>query len=85
MIAQIPSASGQISETIMDKLKELSASQQEEVLEFVEFLLYRQKPQQTIWDKIEERISQLPEDVITELPEDASENLDHYLYGVPKN
>lgn len=24
------------------------------------------------------------EDVIAELPEDASENIDHYLYGVPK-
>ena len=84
MTSQVSLSKKTISETITDKLEDLSTSQQEEVLDFVEFLLYKQKPQRSIWDKIEERIAQLPEDVIAELPEDASENLDHYLYGVPK-
>ena len=40
--------------------------------------------QKTIWDKIAERVAQLPPEVIEQLPTDSSENLDHYLYGAPK-
>ena len=40
--------------------------------------------QKTIWDKIAERVAQLPPEVIEQLPTDSSENLAHYLYGAPK-
>ncbi|GFE68435.1 DUF2281 domain-containing protein [Chroococcus sp. FPU101] len=70
------------TDTLIEKIHQLSPSQQQEALTFIEFLLHRDQPRQTIWDKIEERIAKLPEDVIAELPSDSSEKLDQYLYGV---
>jgi hypothetical protein len=78
MLAQSP------TDTLIEKIHQLSPTQQQEALTFIEFLLHRNQPRQTIWDKIEERIAQLPEEVIAELPVDSSENLDCYLYGVPQ-
>ena len=34
--------------------------------------------------KIEARLATVPEEALNGLPEDASENLDHYLYDAPK-
>ncbi|MGK7874699.1 MAG: DUF2281 domain-containing protein [Xenococcaceae cyanobacterium] len=73
-----------IAKTVMDKLNKLPLEQQQEVLDFVEFLAQRSIPRQSIWDKIEARMAQVPPEVLAELPADASENLDHYLYGTPK-
>ncbi|PSF36740.1 hypothetical protein C7H19_12280 [Aphanothece hegewaldii CCALA 016] len=86
MISQTPLEASSVptTDTLIEKVHQLSPTQQQEALTFIEFLLHRDQPRQTIWDKIEERIAKLPEDAIAELPSDSSENLDHYLYGVSK-
>jgi hypothetical protein len=73
-----------LSDLLSEQIAQLSPSQQQEVLNFVEFLQYKKQPKKTIWDKIAERVAQLPPEVIEQLPTDSSENLDHYLYGAPK-
>jgi len=77
-------AENPLSEILIEKISQLSPSQQQEVLNFVEFLQYKKQPKKTIWDKIAERVAQLPPEVIEQLPTDSSEILDHYLYGAPK-
>src|SRR6266849_2648583 len=37
-----------------------------------------------IWEEIVELMQDVPEEELANLPADASENLDHYLYGAPK-
>jgi hypothetical protein len=79
-----PSTQSPIADQVIIKLNQLSLSQQQEVLDFIEFLNQKNQSRQSIWDKIEERMAQVPAEVLAELPADASENLDHYLYGSPK-
>lgn len=68
-------------EKIAEKVKVLSAEQQEQVLEFVENL----KPQKrTPWQIWQEHLKDIPEEELDKIPTDASVNLDHYLYGAPK-
>jgi len=70
-----------IAKTIIEKVKVLSAEQQEQVLEFVENL----KPQKrTPWQIWQEQLKDIPEEELDKIPTDASVNLDHYLYGAPK-
>lgn len=38
------------------------------------------EPSPTVWEKLAELSGR-----ITDLPPDAARNLDHYLYGIPKN
>ncbi len=70
-----------VVQTIVEKIKILSSEQQEKVLEFVETL---DVPKKTIWDKLDERLKNVPPEEFAEIPADASSNLDHYLYGAPK-
>lgn len=79
-----PSTQSFIADQVTIKLNQLSLSQQQEVLDFIEFLNQKNQSRQSIWDRIEERMAQIPAEVLAELPADASENLDHYLYGSPK-
>lgn len=37
-----------------------------------------------IWERMGEVAEMLPADLIADLPKDGSRNLDHYLYGSPK-
>ncbi len=70
-----------VVEKIAEKVKVLSAEQQEKVLEFVENL----KPQKrTPWQIWQEQLKDIPEEELDKIPTDASANLDHYLYGAPK-
>ena len=70
-----------VVQIIVEKVKVLSAEQQEKVLEFVAAL---DIPKKTIWDKLDERLKNVPPEEFAEIPADASANLDHYLYGAPK-
>ena len=70
-----------VAEKIVEKVKVMSAEQQEKVLEFVETL---DIPKKNIWDKLDERLKNVPPEEFAEIPADASANLDHYLYGAPK-
>ncbi|WP_371265296.1 DUF2281 domain-containing protein [Pleurocapsa sp. PCC 7327] len=72
----------------MEKLDRLPPSQQQEVLDYIEFLIYKNQPRKTIWDKIDEIVKEVPEEVWDELPTDGAQEHDHYLYhylyGTPK-
>ena len=65
---------------VQNKVRVLTEDRKREVLEFVDKLLDKQKPP-GIWQRLEERLKQAPAEEIAELPADASENLDYYLYG----
>ena len=70
-----------VVQTIVEKIKVLSAEQQEKVLEFVENL---GPPRRTLWEIWKEHLKDIPEEELDKIPTDASVNLDHYLYGAPK-
>lgn len=46
----------------------------------------RQTPKRepTIWEKIIERGKRIPPEELAKFPTDGARNLDHYLYGSPK-
>lgn len=81
-----------IEEKVIEKLRVLPEHQQAEVLKFVEDLAgaetkaangYTGGPV-AIWDKIEEIMRDVPDEVWASIPTDGSINADHYLYGAPK-
>ncbi len=46
----------------------------------------RRKPKRemTLWEKIEARGKRIPPEELANFPTDGARNLDHYLYGSPK-
>lgn len=81
-----------MKEAIVEKLDGLTAGQQRAVLDFLESLdPGRQAGAEqngdsplSIFGKIEANFSEVPAEAWEQVPVDASENLDHYLYGTPK-
>ena len=89
MVVQSPTkpesvTSRTISEKVVEKLNELPLERQQQILDFVEFLAEKHKPQKTIWEKIDEITKDVPDEVWDKLPADGAENHDFYLYGTPK-
>ena len=72
-----------LESAINEKLKSLPPDKQQQVLEFVEELA-NGNPRETVSQKLERYRRSVPAEELEELPSDASENLDHYLYGVTK-
>ncbi len=70
-----------VSEKIAEKVKVLTAEQKEQVLEFVDKL---EPEKRTPWQIWQEHLKDIPEEEFDKIPSDASQNLDHYLYGAPK-
>jgi hypothetical protein len=69
----------------------------EELLDFLLFAQTRRKQQaeekaetqpipssRTIWEHFEDFTHELPQEVIAQLPTDGAVQVDHYLYGKPK-
>jgi Protein of unknown function (DUF2281) len=76
-------ATGQILTT----LQQLPQAQQQQVLDFVEFLAQKgavEPAPKSIWEKIDDRLSGMPDAVWETVPTDGSYQHDHYLYGTPK-
>ena len=81
-----------IEDKVIEKLRVLPEDQQAEVLKFVEDLADlgkkadngHQAGRVAIWDKIEEIMRDVPDDVLANIPTDGSLNVDHYLYGASK-
>jgi hypothetical protein len=81
-----------LEEKVIEKLRALPTDQQAEVLKFVEELAAIETRADNgnptgriaIWDKIEEIMRDVPDDVLASIPTDGSINVDHYLYGSPK-
>ncbi len=70
-----------VAEKISNKVKLLSAEQQEKILEFVE--QFEPAPR-SLWDMWKVHLSEIPDEELEKLPVDGAENHDHYLYGAPK-
>lgn len=83
--------SADIEQKVIEKLRGLPPDQQVEVLKFVEDLASL-KPKvdngpigrAAIWDKIQEIMSDVPDEVLASIPTDGSINVDHYLYGASR-
>ena len=81
-----------IEEKVMEKLRGLPEDQQVEVLKFVEDLAGLEAKADhgnpgrrlAIWDKIEEIMRDVPDEVLGSIPTDGSINVDDYLYGASK-
>jgi hypothetical protein len=81
-----------IEEKVIEKLRVLPEDQQAEVLKFVEDLAGLETKADNghpggrvaIWDKIEEIMRDVPDEVLASIPTDGSINVDHYLYGASK-
>ena len=76
----------EIADTIFEKVKGLSVSDQKEVLKIVEekVSVHLDRSSRPIWEVLVEMSSELPDEMWAELPSDGSINHDHYLYGSPK-
>jgi hypothetical protein len=73
-----------LSKIVMAKLQKLSAAEQQQVLNFVEFLTQKQVSCKPIWEEFDEIIQAVPEAEWDYLPIDVALQHDHYLYGTPK-
>ncbi len=70
---------------ILDQARALCEEEQRKVLTFIGELKRHQPARQTIWERLDERLSKLPPETFEDIPSDASENLDQYLYGATKS
>lgn len=87
MIAQPSGSAGSasgLSEAIQAKLQLLPPTQQQQVLDFVEFLVQKTQSDRPIWEDILELAAQVPAEVWEQVPTDGAAQHDHYLYGAPK-
>lgn len=88
MIVQSPTkptaTSPNITEQVVEKLNELPVEKQQQVLDFVEFIVKKNQPVKSIWDKIDEITQDVPDEVWDNLPADGAEKLALYIYGMPK-
>ncbi len=81
-----------IEQTIINALRKLPLEKQQELLDFAEHLHQQSAARvedstatpRKFWEKIEERVKQMPDEVWERVPEDGAEQHDHYLYGAPK-
>jgi hypothetical protein len=73
-----------VEELLIERVRELEPQQQQRVLEFVEGLVGKVRTGESIWEKIKERVKNVPPEAWADVPSDGSINLDHYLYGAPK-
>ncbi len=71
-----------LEEEIIERVHSLPPDRQKEVLRFVESLT--PPPRKSLVEQITELYHDIPDSEWEKLPSDASENLDHYLYGAPR-
>ena len=81
-----------LEDELIDKVRALPANKRQEALRLLDTLASgaSSEPNGTgedrrpIWEIVEEVNAGLPADTWDSVPTDASTNLDHYLYGAPK-
>ena len=73
-----------VEQLLIERVRELEPQQQQRVLEFVEGLTGKVRTGESIWEKIQERVKNVPPEAWADVPRDGSVNVDHYLYGAPK-
>ena len=80
-----------LEDQLIDKVRALPPNKQQEALRLLDYLAGASaEPNGTgldrrpIWEIVEEVNAELPADTWDSVPTDGSINLDHYLYGAPK-
>ena len=79
-----------LEDQLIDKVRALPPEKQEEALRLLDTLTTGVGSQATgadrrpIWEIVDEINADLPVDTWEKVPTDGSINLDHYLYGAPK-
>lgn len=78
-----------LEDQLIDKVRALPPDKQQEALRLLDTLASGASSQRTvdrkpIWEVVDEINAGLPADTSENVPTDGSINLDHYLYGAPK-
>jgi hypothetical protein len=79
-----------LEDQLIDKVRALPPEKQQEALRLLDNLAMGASSERTdvdrrpIWEIVNEINAGLPEDTWENVPTDGSVNLDHYLYGAPK-
>ena len=79
-----------LEDQLIDKVRALPPDKQQEALRLLDSLATGASSEGTgvtrksIWEVVEEINAGLPADTWENVPTDGSINLDHYLYGAPK-
>lgn len=81
-----------LEEQLIDKVRALSPDKQQEALRLLDTLASASPSEpngagsdrRTIWELVEAINAGLPADTWDNVPTDGSINLDHYLYGAPR-
>lgn len=79
-----------LEDQLIDKVRALPPDKQQEALRLIDTLASGTSSQRTdvarkpIWEVVDEINAGLPADTWESVPTDGSINLDHYLYGAPK-
>ena len=81
-----------LEDQLIDKVRALSVNKQQEALRLLDALACSSGSEpngagldrRPIWQVVEETNAALPADTWDNVPTDGSINLDHYLYGAPK-
>lgn len=85
IIVEVKVMQTDVAETIFDIVKVLPKIKQKKVLEFVNELNSEEETSlKSLFEKIEERGQNIPDEVWEEIPKDGSINHDYYLYGAKK-
>ncbi len=74
-----------LQQAIQEQAQVLSEDEMRQVLNFISYLRKKETKPQTLGQLIDECFKDVPPEVMDTLPADASLNLDHYLYGAPKD
>lgn len=73
-----------LQQAIQDQSRVLSEDQMRQVLDFISHLRRGERGMESLGDLIDECFKDVPPEVMDKLPEEASLNLDHYLYDAPR-
>ena len=71
--ASVDDAMAEAASMLLQRLKQAQAKQPEAA-----------SAHKQIWDEIEELTANIPDEEFLKLPVDGAEQLDHYIYGLPK-
>lgn len=69
---------------IVEKIRALSEKEREDVLRYVDRMLNSHATEQRLGEKLVDLVADVPDEVWEQIPDDGSEQHDHYIYGTPK-
>jgi hypothetical protein len=69
---------------IVEKIRALSEKEREDVLRYVDRMLNSHAAKQRLGEKLVDLVADIPDEVWERIPDDGSEQHDHYIYGTQK-